>query len=110
MEDRRVDKGLLTRKIARGLAALVLFETAVDERSGVFGRKPGFPALGHEQRILGQQPFGEVLVVREKAAAIAGGKTRRNQFQVVAPADAPGLFEPDDVIGWLDREPVVMAL
>ena len=64
MEDAGIDGRVGAREIAVGPVALVLFEAAVDKRSGVFGRKPRLPALDHEQRILGRHALGEVLIVR----------------------------------------------
>src|ERR1700747_3353400 len=87
MADVGVDKtdfsGLIAKIEAFNIVAGEFFESAVFELNGVGFGQAGQAFLDQEGSRIHRESFGQVPIMRENATAVADGKNRGNEFQVV---------------------------
>ena len=72
--------GLVVKiKISKRVSG-VLLEATIDDLSRIADHQAGLTTQDLKRRVRNRQPFRQIRVVREEAAAIADGKTGWNQF------------------------------
>ena len=105
MLDLRVNKTDFPRLIVKVEAFEIvpgkIVKPAVHDRAGMAVVQFSPAVLDQERSILNRQTFGQIVIMREEAAAVADGEKRGNQIEMIALARLLHLFQAAEKFGGL---------